>query len=70
MSRKTPEIFDIILKATNEGNVVCCVIVDFRKAFDLVDHEILLRKLQSYKCNDCVYLGFNLTYVTEHNVYL
>ena len=29
--------------------------VDFRKAFDLVDHQILLKKLQSYKCsNSCL----------------
>ena len=40
------------LKAINEGKVVGCVLVDFRKAFDLVDHEILLTTLQSYKCND------------------
>ena len=26
--------------------------VDFRKAFDLVDHQILLKKLQSYKYSD------------------
>ena len=32
--------------------MVGCVLVDFRKAFDLVDHEILLRKLKCYKCTD------------------
>ena len=26
--------------------------VDFRKAFDLVDHKILLNKLKCYKCNE------------------
>ena len=36
----------------NEGHMVGCVLVDFRKAFDLVDHQILLKKLQCYKCND------------------
>ena len=29
-----------------------CVLVDFRKAFDLVDHKILLKKLQCYKCSE------------------
>ena len=43
---------DSWLKAINEGKIVGCVLVDFRKAFDLVDHEILLRKLKCYKCND------------------
>ena len=26
--------------------------VDFRKAFDLVDHKILLNKLKGYKCDE------------------
>ena len=26
--------------------------VDFRKAFDLVDHELLLEKLSNYKCSE------------------
>ena len=43
---------DSWLKAINEGNMVVCVLVDFRKAFDLVDHKILLKKLKCYKCNN------------------
>ena len=43
---------DSWLKAINEGKMVGCVLVDFRKAFDLVDHEILLRKFKCYKCTD------------------
>ena len=37
-------MIDSWLKAIDEGKVVGCVLVDFRKAFDLVDHEILLTK--------------------------
>ena len=44
-------MIDSWFKAINEGNVVGCVIVDFRKAFDLVDHQILLKKLQCYRRN-------------------
>ena len=40
------------LKAINEGKIVGCVLVDFCKAFDLVDHHILLKKLKCYKCNN------------------
>ena len=45
-------MIDSWLKATNEGKIVGCVLIDFRKAFDLVDHKILLNKLKYYKCND------------------
>ena len=42
---------DAWLKALNAVKIIGCVMVDFRKAFDLVDHQILLKKLQSYKCD-------------------
>ena len=45
-------MIDSWLKAINEGNVIGCVLVDSRKAFDPVEHQILLKKLQCYKCND------------------
>ena len=40
------------LKAINEGEIVGTIMVDFRKAFDLVDHDLLLHKLSLhvYKC--------------------
>ena len=38
------------LKAINEGKIVGTKIVDFRKAFGLVDHDLLLHKLALYKC--------------------
>ena len=34
---------DKLLKALDRGELVGVVLVDFRKAFDLVDHEILLK---------------------------
>ncbi|MES9881480.1 MAG: reverse transcriptase family protein, partial [Sedimenticola sp.] len=40
------------LSAINNGDCVGCVMVDFRKAFDMVDHEILLQKLNCYKFSD------------------
>ena len=45
-------MIDSWLKAINEGKIVGCVLIDFRKAFDLVDHKILLNKLKYYKWND------------------
>ena len=40
------------LKAINEGKMVGAVMVDFRKAFDLVDHKLLLEKIKCFKCSD------------------
>ena len=38
------------LKAINDGNIVGTIMVDFRKAFDLVDHDLLLHTLSLYRC--------------------
>ena len=38
-----------IRKALDDGNIGCGVFVDFQKAFETVDHQILLEKLNHYK---------------------
>ena len=50
---------DSWLKAINDGNFVGCLMVDFRKAFDLVDHSFLLQKLKLYKCDENSLSWFN-----------
>ena len=42
-------MIDSWLKAINDGKYVGCLMIDFRKAFDLVDHSLLLQKLELYK---------------------
>ena len=42
----------------NEGKVVGAAMADFRKAFDLVDHYILLKRLKIYKCDENSYSWF------------
>ena len=41
-----------LLKAINNGDLVGCILVDFRKAFDLVDHNLLPQKLRHYKLSE------------------
>ena len=45
-------MIDFWLKAINDGKFVGSVSIDFRKALALVNHKILLYKLECYKCND------------------
>ena len=51
---------DSWLKALNAGKLIGCIMVDFNNAFDLVDHQSLLKKLQSYKCDNSCLSWFRL----------
>ena len=57
---------DSWLKAVNVGKLVGCVLIDFRKAFDLVDHKVLLKKLQCYKCHETCLRWFE-SYLTNRS---
>ena len=41
-------MIDTWMKEIDEGNIVGCIFLDLQKAFDLVDHKILLHKLKLY----------------------
>lgn len=39
------------MEAIDKGDVIGSLFIDFRKAFDMVDHSLLIRKLEHYKVN-------------------
>ena len=39
---------EMIREALDSGNFACGIFVDLQKAFDTVDHQILLKKLEHY----------------------
>ena len=59
-------LIDSWLKAIIEGKCVGCIMIDFRKAFYLVCHAFLLKKLELYKCGKSALSLFNHTYLREH----
>ena len=42
----------------DKGDFVGALFIDFRKAFDVVDHSILIKKLSMYKIEDQSLLWF------------
>ena len=42
-------ITENIRKALDDGNIGCGIFVDLQKAFETVDHQILLAKLNHYR---------------------
>ena len=61
---------DTWLKAINEGKLVGCAMIVFRKAFDLVDHKLLLNKLDIYRFSTLSLSWYKSYLTTEHNKWL
>ena len=57
-------LIDLWLNTIDNSKMVGVVLVDFKKAFDLVDHQILTNKLEIYGIKDEALMWFN-TYLTN-----
>ena len=47
-SQAVRQLYDDFLENLDKKKIACSVFIDLRKAFDTVDHEILLKKLENY----------------------
>ena len=55
---------DAFLKGIDDKKLTACVLLDMSKAFDSVDHQILLRKIQSIGASTSALKWFN-SYLTN-----
>ena len=62
-------LVDTLLKAINENQLTGTVFVDFKKAFDLVNHHILLKKLELYFPNSTI-LKLIESYLSNRSQYV
>ena len=62
------EITDYIKRLLDERNYVISIFIDFKKAFDTVDHEILLYKLECYGIR-ALANDFFISYLTNRRQY-
>ena len=60
----TNRLTDAFLKGIDDKKLTACVLLDMSKAFDSVDHQILLRKIQSVGASTSALKWFN-SYLTN-----
>ena len=58
------QLADTLLHSMDKGELSGILLVDFRKAFDLINHELLLQKLAIYGFKDATLQRFG-SYLTE-----
>ena len=63
------QITELIKKSIDKGKYGCSIFIDLRKAFDTVNHEILLTKLEHYGIRDKMLEWFR-SYLSKRKQYI
>ena len=57
-------------RSLDKGELVGVILVDFRKAFDLVDHSILQKKMELYKLNQNWQIFFQILSYKQTTIHI
>jgi len=61
------KVFNDLLQATDQGQVLALCLLDLTAAFDTVDHHVLLQRLQrSFGIEDCALAWFS-SYLSDRS---
>ena len=60
---------DAFLKGIDDKKLTACVLLDMSKAFDSVEHQILLRKIQSVGASTSALNGLTATFQIDIKLY-
>ena len=63
------EVTDYIYKSLDEGNYMFGIYIDLKKAFDTVQHDILLNKIRHYGIRGTAFEWFK-SYLTKRKQYV
>ena len=63
------KVMEAWYNSIDEGNMIASISLDLRKAFDLVNHDILLDKLAIYQCSNQVLMWFK-SYLSTREQYV
>ena len=62
-------LIEKISRTLDTGKIVCGIFIDFRKAFDVIPHKTLLKKLYAYGIREEIYNWFKVIFQAGSNLY-